>query len=306
MTAAETLCPVCQRREPAEGWTVCQGCHNRISDDLFRIDELVTFAYMWTAPRKGSQEGTSRPVAGSRPPLDIAALDAALGLAGGIVDPAPSAEDERATGGAGKPAWLRPPAPNTRDGLVQSAQVVLDCLESWVRMTREEAGLSPWGVATEGREVTVSTLVEFLRRWLPWIASKADYPVEVMASEVKALRWQLESLDPDHERPDGMRVPCPAPHRDHDGRACGYRLAVVMDRAADDIVCPRCSETWSGNRLILVALNDPAVTVWAYPDVIEATLGITPATLRQWHARGHVARLGSRYDVGQVFRRKVG
>lgn len=151
------------------------------------------------------------------------------------------------------------------------------------------------------------------------MAETFDWPIEEMAADIRAVRYGapgdkelgiapvagLERLDPDHERPDGMRVPCPAPHRDHDGRACGYRLAVVMDRAADDIVCPRCSETWSGNRLILVALNDPAVTVWAYPDVIEATLGIPTRTLRQWAADGKVARNGSRYDVGAAFRRRV-
>ena len=54
--------------------------------------------------------------------------------------------------------------------------------------------------------------------------------------------------------------------------------------------------------MILSALNDPAVTVWAYPDVIEATLGIPARTLRRWVSNGAVKRNGSRYDVGAAFR----
>lgn len=264
MSAAETLCPVCARREPVDGRTVCATCLGRLDDDLARIVELTAMAATWiTATRQGTGAGGSRPVPGSRPPLDLATLDAVLG------------------------------------------NDVLPVLESWVRLIREEAALTAYGLATEGRNVTVGLLVPWLRSWLLWAVERPDFPIEDMSREVRDLRLGLERLDPDHERPDGMRVPCPAPHRDHDGRACGYRLAVVMDRAADDIVCPRCSETWSGNRLILVALNDPAVTVWAYPDVIEATLGIPARTLRQWAADGKVARNGSRYDVGAAFRRRV-
>ena len=80
MTAAETLCPVCARRDPAEGRTVCDPCLGRLDDDLARIVELTAMAATWiTADRQGNGAGGSRPVPGSRPPLDLATLDAVLG-----------------------------------------------------------------------------------------------------------------------------------------------------------------------------------------------------------------------------------
>jgi hypothetical protein len=301
----EIRCPVCCRRPPGEGLTICPQCLGRIDGDLERIVELTRLAADWHQGRRSAQEPTSRPVASSRPPLDIAALDGALGLAGGIVDPAPSVEDDKRTGGSGRPAWMRTPAPNVKDGLVQTAPIVLGCLESWVRLTREEAGLSPWGVATEGHEVTTPSLVAFLRAWLAWIAERPDYPIEDLASEVKGLRWQLEALDPDRDKP-GPRIPCNGDHPDQDGRTCGYRLVVTMERPADDVTCPRCGSTTTAGRILLGALNDPGVTVWAYPADITDALGIAPTTLRQWSSRGHIRRLGSRYDVGACFRRHVG
>jgi len=75
-----TLCPVCARREPADGLTVCAVCIARIDDDLARIDELTTQAGDWLHPRTtGTSEG-SRSVPGSRPPLSVDVLDAAIGL----------------------------------------------------------------------------------------------------------------------------------------------------------------------------------------------------------------------------------
>lgn len=115
----------------------------------------------------------------------------------------------------------------------------------------------------------------------------------------------LDRLDPDHERPDGLRVACTEPHPDADGRECGYRLVIVGAMLSQDVECRRCGHVTTGGRMILSALSDPAVTVWAYPDVIEDTLGIPTRTLRQWAQNGLIARSGSRYDVGAAYRRRV-
>lgn len=73
-------CPVCTRRDPADGLTVCAVCLGRIDDDLARIVELVALAGDWLHPRAtGTSEG-SRSVPGSRPPLSVDVLDAAIGL----------------------------------------------------------------------------------------------------------------------------------------------------------------------------------------------------------------------------------
>ena len=270
-------CVVCHRRQPSDGMTVCRTCLGRLDDDLARIVELTAMAAGWLNPRTGGGNGT-RTVPGSRPPIDLASLDACLG------------------------------------------NDVLPVLEEWERLTREHYGLGPYGPASEARTralaaqqaqggvigppATVKGCVGFLRAWLLRIAEDATYPVDDMAREVRDLRVGLEQLDPDRDRP-GLRIPCPADNAEADGRSCGYRL-VLTANLADDVYCPRCATTWTGNRLILVALNDPGVTVWAYPDVIEATLGVNATTLRQWHARGHVTRNGSRYDVGAAYRRKMG
>ena len=72
-------CPICARREPADGLTIDAVCLARIDDDLARIVELVAQASDWLHPRTGGSAGT-RSVPASRPPLDVAALDAAIGL----------------------------------------------------------------------------------------------------------------------------------------------------------------------------------------------------------------------------------
>ncbi len=258
MTDDAIRCPVCQRREPATGRYVCTPCLGRIDDDLARIVELTRLASGWLTPRSNPGSGT-RSVPASKPPIDLASLDAVCG------------------------------------------NDVLPVLESWCRLIREEAHLAPYGAATAAHTVTVDTTVTWLRSWLLWASEAVGFPVEDYAREVRDLRWQLEALDPDRDKP-GLRIPCPADHADGDGRSCGYRL-VLTPNLADDVPCPRCSTTWTGNRLILVALNDPGVTVWAYPDMICDLFGINGHTLRTWSKRGHVRRNGTRYDVGDCYRK---
>ena len=265
-------CVICARRNPADGWTVCRICLGRIDDDLFRIDELVTWAAMWLTPSGTNGNGT-RTVPGSRPPLRIDALDASM------------------------------------------ANDVLPLLESWERLVRESHQLTPYGPSTAAHGASVGRSVGFLRSWLAKLAEEADFPIEVMAKEVAALRWGgelptghavgLEHLDPDTERPDGLRVPCTAPHPDNDGRDCGYRLLVTSSRMGDDLECRRCGNITTAGRLILTALNDPTVIVWAYAEVIADTLGIPERTLQRWGADGTIRRRGTQYDVGAAFRHRV-
>jgi len=150
----------------------------------------------------------------------------------------------------------------------------------------------------------VDTCVAFLRANLLRIAETPDYPIDDMARELRDLVSTLEHLDPDYDRPIGERFPCTAPHPDADGRDCGYRIVVDMAHPADDITCRRCGNTTTAGRIILTALNDPRVTVWAYPADIADTLGIPKRTLQRWGQDGDVRRNGSRYDVGAAFRKR--
>lgn len=75
---SDLRCPICARREPQDGLTICGICMGRIDDDLARLPELVAEAAGWLV-RDGSGSTGVRSVPGSRPPLDVAALDAAVG-----------------------------------------------------------------------------------------------------------------------------------------------------------------------------------------------------------------------------------
>ena len=80
MTDERVRCVICQRNDPEDGWTVCRGDLNRIDDDLARILELTRIAADQLVAETRTGNGGTRPVPASRPPLDLAALDAALGL----------------------------------------------------------------------------------------------------------------------------------------------------------------------------------------------------------------------------------
>jgi len=292
-----THCPICATADPADGLVVCDGCLARIDHDLERIVELTAEAASWSIERL-----TDGQRAGSRGNSEI-------------------------------------PAPVNLDAIdAQTAVEALPLVESWERLTRDFYGLSRYGAAWRARErlarlhgqpVHLAHLrgcVGFLRSWLPRIAETPDYPTDDLAREVRVVAWRLHHLDPDarcrtHARsaPDrpcescdealhrheGVAVPCPGDHPEADGRTCGYRMRVSGLNPADDVTCRRCGYTTSPARLVRNALYDPAVTVWAYPDVIVEYLKVNPATLRQWVHRGHVDRLGGRYNVGQVFRRQL-
>lgn len=272
-------CVIDHRNQPADGWTVCRPCLDRLDDNLARIAEVVRIASAWLVTTRTSTAGTTtRPVPGSRPPLDLDTLDAAM------------------------------------------ATDVLPLLESWERLTREFYGLAPYGPASAARNrglrperlgagmttapATVKGSTGFLRSQLARIAETPDYPIDDLARETRELRLRLDHLDPEYDRPDGIRVPCTAAHPEHDGRECGHRLIVNMRQAAEDITCRRCGTTTTGGRIILAALGDPNVTVWACSEDITAAIGVLPGTLRQWVNRGYVARNGNRYDVGAAWRRQ--
>lgn len=71
-------CVIDGRNQPRPGATICGHCLNRLDDNLARIAELTRWASAWLMPRTGHGEG-GRSVPGSKPPLDIASLDAAIG-----------------------------------------------------------------------------------------------------------------------------------------------------------------------------------------------------------------------------------
>lgn len=72
-----TRCVVCANAHPADGWTVCNPCAARIDDDLRAIVTLTHAAADHLTPTaKPGAGGSGKP--GSRPPLDVGALDDAM------------------------------------------------------------------------------------------------------------------------------------------------------------------------------------------------------------------------------------
>ena len=223
-----TACIVCAKAEPADAWTVCLGCLNRLDDDLARIVELTRLAAdALVRETKGSGNGT-RSVPGSRPPIDLAALDAAMG---NDVLPLLDSWERLLREFYGLtplgPATLARNAPRADERAPRAA---------------ENAALGSLG----HREIQGSC--DFLRAWLLRMAETADFPLEELSREIHDAAQALERYNPDRGgRRDGVPVTCSADHPDADGRTCGHAL---WTNGADVVACPRCLTRWTPCELL--------------------------------------------------------
>jgi len=284
-------CVLCARRGRKRTLTeghVCGPCRNGLRVDLGQILDLVALASTMPDPFASRSTGSgSRPHPGSRPPIEVARVDPEL-------------------------ITIR-----LEPGDKTSGVPLLAMLESWERAVREDRGYVPYGLASSlrssssaptgmtGPRATLSGVVAFLRSQVDWMCDEPTFGIEQLAGQVHRAITTLRTLDPTHERRDGWGIPCPADLED--GEPCSRRLTIERhdDGRLDlhtDITCPDCGTTWTAQRLLLVALADERVTVWGYPEAITAALAIPSATLRKWHERGRITRLGNRYDAGQAFR----
>lgn len=274
-------CVICQRRDADETWTVCRGCLAHLDDNLAAIVDLSRAAAGWLSPRSGHGEGV-RSVPASRPPLDVASLDAAL------------------------------------------CSDALPLCESWERLTREHFGLGPYGPASRARSATLAAeqvrsgiptplgnlgtlraVVGFLRSWLLRMVEDASYPVDDLAREVRELRGQLDSLDPERQNTAGERLLCPADHPDGDGRPCHNRINLIPGAPRDDVYCRRCGTTWNTNRLKLLCLHDDTQRIWRTPAEIVEIVDVPKRTIQRWADKGLIERQGIRYDLGGVWRLRM-
>lgn len=264
-------CVICGTRPPADGWTTCTRCADRLDDDLAAIVTLTHAAADHLTPTaKPGAGGSGKP--GSRPPLDLGALDDAM------------------------------------------AADALPVLEEWERAWRQHRGMTPYGPVSLWRarggvvapDATLNGVVGFLRAQLALMVEDVDWPIEEVAREVREQRGLLARHDDDRQPDNASRIPCPGDGPDADGRLCGWRLTFTIGAVDAVVVCPNCGVHWTTSRLLIVGLANPDVTIWAYPDDVEATTGVKGATLRQWVKRGHIPKQGNRYDIGAVYRRVNG
>jgi len=275
------LCAARGRTTKLQHGHCCAACADRITADLRAIPELAAMAAASLLPGSGTT-GTTHAAYGSRPPLNVDALDPALAHVPGHSAP------------------------------------LLVLLEEWEKLIREMRGMARYGIASAARTVTDSpdaTLVGvcgFLAHHVEWTVSEPGFPLEDYADElrqfVRALRrWDRESQDV------GTMVRCPTPTLkpcgcDPDDRPycedcdttgevqgqCGYRL--YYTDVHDDVTCRRCGAKRSAMTLAAVAMADGR-DVWLDPEAAAQVLGVTEGTLRQWARKGRVQRAHGRYLV---------
>lgn len=260
------LCAKRGRTTSLDDGHVCARCAIRLADDLDAIPALAAQASV--EPRAG--RGSGRTVPGSRPPIDLAGVDPAL----------------------------------TAVAVPAGTTTVLEVVESWCRLVREErqmAQYGPWSAAVArtgraGYAGTTTTLVAatgFLRAHVDW-AIRQPW-VDDMADEMRACARALRHLDADRE-PTGTVVPCPTVSVE--AGDCGCRLR-ISER--DVVRCPRCGREWDTDQLVRSATADTLPPdVWVDAEAAAVAAGVHPRQLIKWARRGLLDRSQGRYRLTQV------
>lgn len=260
-------CVICARRDRQTRLKfghVCAACADRLAADLRAIPELAAMAAAALQPGQGST-GTTHAAYGSRPPINLDAVDAALCHVPGHDAP------------------------------------LLVILEEWERMVRQERDYVPYGPASAARNATVTTdhtqaslvgVCAFLAAQVDWVISEPTFPADDFADEVSQCvravrRWDVTAED------RGQVVPCPTVMED--GTDCGKRLGF---RGMDEVVtCRRCGATRDVPQLLMAADADNALVD---AEALAGQFGLAAATIRKWARQGKVERQGQRYRYGDV------
>ncbi len=266
--AYEPHCVVCAARGRTHRIPtghVCAACGSRLRDHLARIPQLAALAGA-AVVRSGGNGSGARTVPASRPPIDLDALDATLGL----------------------------PLVLTVPGDPSSAEPILTVLWSWERAIREDRHLTPPALLTE--PVTLVSVCGFLLTHADWMEAEPDFDVATLVDHVHACVRVLSRHDPD--RPARrIRVTCPAPA---DNGECGAALRVDPLDLGAPVLCPRCREQWTADRLMLVAYSAPGATALVDPEAAAYATGVPERTLRRWAAAGAIVRQHGRYDLASI------
>jgi len=266
MTEDRIRCVICAKADPAAPATTCRGCLNRIDDDLAAIVILTRAAANHITPAVKATEGGGGRKPGSKPPLDVAALD---------------------------------------DSQAADALPLLESWERLVREHYGLSPYGPASLLRVQRgaitlDLTLEGCTAFLRSWLPRLAETDTFPLDDLAHEIHACRTKLNRYaEPKTTTTTTWSLPCPGDHPDADGRSCAHQLTITTT-PGQIITCDQCGIVWTARMLITRGIG---ATLWAYPADIEAVLGIPASTLRSWHQRGHIRRAGGRYDIANIIHR---
>lgn len=248
----------------------CDRCRQRLDQDLGDILRLAADA---AAYQPAAATGSARPVPSSRPPMSLDGLDPELTL-----------------------VQLVP-------GDRSSAVTILEALESWERVIREDRDLLAFGPATAYRLTqvvaaggTVGTLayltgtVNFLRAHIGWMTTEPAFGLEDFAGHVHASVRALRRYDPTNDA-TGTVIACPTISERGE---CGYRLRYLD--LTDQVTCPRCKAMRDASTLATIAMSDGR-QVWLDPEAAAKHLGIDERTLRRRALRGELQRSHGRYLI---------
>jgi hypothetical protein len=279
-------CVLCARRGRTtrlETGHVCVPCAGWLATQVADIARLAADAAAWLAP--GSANGGSgRPVPGSRPPLRVDALDPELTPIG------------------------PPPSPT-----------VLEVVECWERMIRQDRGMAPYGPASQARarehakyaregtvgasyltggsndtRVTLIGCTAFLGRSVPWMTTTPDFPVDDFADEIGACVRVLRRFDVTAEA-RGTQVRCMTVM--DDGTTCDRSLRY---RDLDEqVTCRRCGQTRDASTLAMLALEDGR-DVWLDPEAAARHFAVDERALVKWARAGRVRVNHGRYLLSSI------
>lgn len=263
----QTVCVLCSGS--LEYGHVCQQCSQTILRHLRDILRLACEAAVTPVMAQERSSG-SRPVPGSRPPLNVAGLDPELTLVRLFE------HDESAD------------------------QPILEILESWERVIRQDRGLAPYGLASEARleaagplhastwashtPVTLTGVVGFLEHHHVWAMTETAFDLAEYARQIALCRQALLRWDSD-AKPPAWRVPCPTTS---DEGECGNVLRV--SRGDEIVYCRRCGTKRELANLLRVAGRD--ADVWVDIEAAARLAQVHEQTIRKWVRRRVVKKRG--------------
>ena len=255
---------------------LCPGCAKRLVRLLEQIPELAAGALGRAEPEaRGSGGGGST---SAKAPVDLDAIDP-----------------------PGLPVLLEPSDPSTE-------MTILEALEGWERVVREDRGLARLGPASLLRDaaagdterpspVTLLGCCSFLARQVAWMGTEPEFDVRGFAELLARIAAELYRWSPEAEDRSGWRVSCPTLRED--GTECGHRMVVRdVHREADRVWCRGCGRLWEPRRLVAVAGRD--ADVWGDGEAIVAWTGIPLRTVRRWARARQVRRWHGLFSLADV------
>ena len=266
-------CPACGKDNRHRMGRLCTPCYSRLNVTLGSLPLLAGEAAGRLEPESRTAGVSGRSAPGSRPPVNVDALDPALALIELV------------------------------QGDSSSRVTILEALESWERLVRAENKLAPYGVASSRHRDPLSTtatlghVCRFLSVWLEWMSNDehldiADFRGHVWAARRVLLRWSWEEAPASR-----WRVACPS--LTVDGLSCGAVLSFV---GLDDgeVYCRGCRSRWTPARLLVVAHSTDAESVWVDAEAAAVAVGVDASTVRRWARAGRVRRDGQRYSLADI------